>query len=261
MDGKIAYTSNSLLHVLDMADRSVTPVANTVHAAFPDWHPSGERIALGTSKILIYDLNTQQVTSTTQDTLVASYPAWHPSGNMLAFDVKQRNEDGLYFQEFETNVEFGVDLPFPVFQADWHPNGREIVFVGIVNNQKHIFKLDMSCVTSRDCADKVQQLTRTGKFNHAPAWSPDGQHIAFETYLDTEKRWVIMVMDADGSNPRRLSGPDANDHHPTWGPEGWIAFQRQTEQGNRLFMMRADGSEVTQLTETEAVEPDWWYPH
>jgi Tol biopolymer transport system component len=38
--------------------------------------------------------------------------------------------------------------------------------------------------------------------NAAPAWSPDGQQIAFMT--DRSGKWEIWIMNADGSNQRPM---------------------------------------------------------
>jgi Tol biopolymer transport system component len=259
LSGKIAFTNSSVLHILNLADGSITAINEGGRTAFPSWHPSGQQIASGVSRITVFDLETNNLVQTSREGLVANYPAWHPSGGMLAFDVKMPNDDGFYFQEFESQVEFSLPLPFPALQVDWHPNGREIVFVGVVEGNKHIFKLDMSCIQTQDCPQQVQQLTTVGRFNHAPSWSADGTTIAFEHYLSAENRWVIMLMDADGSNLRRLSDANGNDHHPTWGHDNWLAFERHTPQGRYLCAVRADGSDLQQLTQ-DAFEPAWWYP-
>jgi uncharacterized protein YjdB len=64
-----------------------------------------------------------------------------------------------------------------------------------------------------------------------PAWSPDGQWIAFTSSRGTAGpgRGSIWIMRADGSEKRQLtSHPDNGfDLHPTWSPDGQrIAFQR-----------------------------------
>ena len=64
-----------------------------------------------------------------------------------------------------------------------------------------------------------------------PAWSPDGQWIAFSQSRATAGpgRGSIWIMRADGSEKRQLtSHPDNGfDLHPTWSPDGQrIAFQR-----------------------------------
>jgi len=64
-----------------------------------------------------------------------------------------------------------------------------------------------------------------------PAWSPDGQWIAFTSIRGTAGpgRGSIWIMRVDGSGKRQLtSHPDNGfDLHPTWSPDGQrIAFQR-----------------------------------
>ena len=64
-----------------------------------------------------------------------------------------------------------------------------------------------------------------------PAWSPDGQWIAFTSIRGTAGpgRGSIWIMRVDGSEKRQLtSHPDNGfDLHPTWSPDGQrIAFQR-----------------------------------
>jgi hypothetical protein len=68
-----------------------------------------------------------------------------------------------------------------------------------------------------------------------PAWSPDGTQIAFVSHRDDPDRscgfnghppcqWAIYVMNADGSNPHRISalhsdGAFAPDWQPLHGPQ------------------------------------------
>jgi TolB protein len=61
-----------------------------------------------------------------------------------------------------------------------------------------------------------------------PAWSPDGQHIAFAGsrnlksggYLTTD----LFVMNADGSGLRRLAKLPGDEHDPDWSPDGRLPF-------------------------------------
>jgi Tol biopolymer transport system component len=59
--------------------------------------------------------------------------------------------------------------------------------------------------------------------DHAPAWSPDGQHLAF---VRLQKAEQIFVLDATTRRSRRLAAGT----NPAWSPDGkWIAFERKTE--------------------------------
>jgi Tol biopolymer transport system component len=93
-------------------------------------------------------------------------------------------------------------------------------------------------------------------FQIDPAFSPDGSRIAFASAragtLD------IYVMNADGSDTRRLTSTPANDGQPTWSPDGQqIAFQR--DDGDHIYVMRSDGTGARRLTDELApeTEPAW----
>jgi len=70
----------------------------------------------------------------------------------------------------------------------------------------------------------------------------DGR-VAF-TYQDD-----IWVVDADGSNPRRLTVNVARDFSPRWSPDGkLIAFTSNRTGNNDVFIIPATGGEPKQLT-------------
>jgi TolB protein len=69
-----------------------------------------------------------------------------------------------------------------------------------------------------------------GHVNEDPAWSPDGQRIAFQS--NRTGAYQIYVMKADGSDQRNLSRNSANEYWPNWRP-----FQRPiapSTDGGRL---------------------------
>jgi TolB protein len=82
-----------------------------------------------------------------------------------------------------------------------------------------------------------------------PKWSPDGQRIAFASTKDTGVD-EIWVMDADGSNKRRITFGGGQD--PAWSPDGSkIAFARTLAGGNQeIFWTFVDvpGAPATQVT-------------
>src|SRR5918994_7202728 len=58
-----------------------------------------------------------------------------------------------------------------------------------------------------------------------PAWSPDGQKIAFAS--DRDGNLEIYVMNKNGSNQTRLTNNSAADFSPAWSPDGTkIVFVR-----------------------------------
>lgn len=51
-----------------------------------------------------------------------------------------------------------------------------------------------------------------------PEWSPDGRRIAFHSRRTGNLD--IWVMNADGSNPVRLTDDPEHDYLPSWSPDG-----------------------------------------
>ncbi len=78
--------------------------------------------------------------------------------------------------------------------------------------------------------------------NFLPAWSPDGTRIAFMTNRDGNQE--IYVMDANGSNPRRITRHPGIDATPTWSPAGnQIAFTSDRSGSPQIYIVDADGLE------------------
>ena len=93
-------------------------------------------------------------------------------------------------------------------------------------------------------------------FQTDPAWSPDGRLIAF-----TSKRsgsFDLYVMRADGSGTRRLTTARADDHHPTWSPDGArIGFER----AGKIYVENAQGGRAQLVSRGLAGDSDpAWSP-
>ena len=72
--------------------------------------------------------------------------------------------------------------------------------------------------------------------------------------------WEIYVMNADGSEQRRLTSRPRTDQRPAWSPDGaWIAFTSRRKGSEDIFVMRPDGTDVHRLTTDGSNEfaPAW----
>ena len=84
------------------------------------------------------------------------------------------------------------------------------------------------------------------------AWSRDGEKIAYSSSRPSDNDdyyFHIFVINADGSDRRRLTRTDADDWGPVWAPHGQkIAFDRNGDGPNWVHVVNADGSGLRQLT-------------
>ena len=104
------------------------------------------------------------------------------------------------------------------------------------------------------------QLTKLQELAGTCSWSPDGNKIAFAAGKAGTGEWDIYIMDADGSNVKKLTEHLAGDLWPTWSPDGErIAFM-SSRDGYDIYVMDADGSNVKRLTDNPAYdgEPSWF---
>ena len=106
---------------------------------------------------------------------------------------------------------------------DWSPDGTRIVFAaGKAPGGIFVMNADGSGQTMLLSSEFVQP----GDGIHTPAWSPDGRRIAF-VRANFDEPWQIYVMNADGSEPRRLlNGFIPRQAEPAWSPDGsMIAYE------------------------------------
>ena len=206
-----------------------------------------------------------------QKASVAAAPAWSPDGRRLMFNAPGGifvvNVDGSGLQNLTSG---GAPA--------WSPDGQKIAFVRLVRVRRispGAAEPDMEIYSMNADGSGQQNLTRNEAIYADPAWSPDGQKIAFQrsyrpnpTSKRSQYRTDLHVMNAEGSEQQRLTrnpplagGASWRLDQLAWSPDGQkIAFQMRPKGENwDIYVMNADGSGLRNLSRNRShdVDADW----
>jgi Tol biopolymer transport system component len=236
-------------------------VARPAGAAFPGTNGRivfvTDRAAPGPAGREIYTTNADgsDPLALTANTVADTDPAYSPDGARIAFartnDIWVMSADGGG-QVAITGVE-GPDS-----EPAWSPDGTQIVYVsnqtvpGGGTTGPELF------VRNADGTGPVRRLTDTpnNAASGAPAWSPAGDQIAYESNADGTFEIYTIDATATASFGTRRSANEVgqNYQNPSWSPDATrIAFERGTgtnvgDNTKEIWTMSADGSDPVQLT-------------
>ncbi|MBC8228632.1 PD40 domain-containing protein, partial [bacterium] len=210
----------------------------------PAWSPDGSMIAYASNEggaydIWIFDLKTRTKNRLTRDTAFDVNPVWSPDSRWLAFQ-SLRFAQGRLFGNGNWDIE--------VISID---GSQRLPIVGDEDGFTGVNHVDS------DLTDVVMDTT--------PAWSSDGDHLAFSSNVDGDGEiWLITnineVLQGGQPNLTQLTQNEWEDSHPTWSPDGTkIAFQSNRHGNWDIWAINIDGSQEEQLTSDvdNEVKPKW----
>lgn len=134
------------------------------------------------------------------------------------------------------------------------PEGQWIVFAGDGAGNRDIY---LQRVTGQTA---INLTVDSADDDDQPAFSPDGERIAFRSSRDGGG---IFVMGRTGEDVRRVTREGFN---PAWSPDGaqlvYATLPRELRPGNsegmsELWVVSATGGEATRLYEGDATLPQW----
>ncbi len=160
---------------------------------------------------------------------------------------------GLYQLDIRTGILTELLFGDNYDDLSWSPDGTQVAFSAIrfpsPNHEIYILNTKNGNIT---------QLTSNSYADLEPAWSPDGQKIAF-AYRD-RSTYGIATIGVDGTNQVRITEMAEKENSPSWSPDGQkIAFASERDDSTNIYIMQADGSGVNQVTtgSDPSINPAW----
>lgn len=127
--------------------------------------------------------------------------------------------------------------------AQFSPDGSRIVCESLRSGIQELW------VADQDGRNALQLTSFNGRLGGTPAWSPDGQSIAFDL-RNQEGRGDVYVVAARGGAPVRLTDHPADDLVPSWSRDGQSIYFGSTRTGrSEIWRMSARGGDTVQVTQ------------
>jgi Tol biopolymer transport system component len=162
--------------------------------------------------------------------------------NTIAFSSLRDGNDEIYVMNIDGSGERQLtDGPGFDTAPALSPDRRSIAFASDRSGQMQIY-------TMATDGSAVRNVSSSGSFDFYPSWFHDGSRILFQR-LNPASGFDLWVMDADGSNQRRLTSLPANEVGASVSPDdSTVLFTGNNGASRDLWTVPANGGTPVNIT-------------
>jgi len=235
----------------------------------PSLSPDGSRVAFLSEKTLfaielfIADAETGEIqrrlTTTATDPhfeslqFISSSGTWRPDGRAFAFSTIVRGSPAITVVDPDDGdrlQEIRFEQLGEIYTPSYAPDGRRLAFAAVVDGYTDIFVVDLQ-------TEELRRLTHDLYSDLQPAWSPDGETIAFVTdRFGTDLanlsygNYRIGLIGPDGSEVTEIPLFDRGKHvDPQWGDASNLYFVADVSGVSNVYRYDFTTDALYQITD------------
>lgn len=218
------------------------------HAVSSTSHRIAAITTSGTGPVVVYGLDGKPISI---PSVTGSFLSWSPDGTKLAVSTDQQQIIIVDIERGSVTPLAGASEPgVAQVMPAWSPDGSTIAFVRSTGSSG-AYRLDAPADIYTVPAEGGTATPLPGAsgdgFNYYPAYSPDGQWLAFTRHVSGTTTYSdpyaeIFLVPAGGGTPIRLAANDASDGKPpskvsnswpTWSRDGKLLAFNSKRNGNQ----------------------------
>jgi Tol biopolymer transport system component len=235
----------------------------------------------------------KNIAQVTKDYVRAGEGYFSPDGKMIIYQAEEKDTGNPFYQIFTMDLETGrvrrVSTGVGKTTCSFfRPDGKKIIFASShldPDAKKHYeeeyqrrkddaasgkhrryqwdFDPYMTIFEADPDGGNLKPLSHAKGYNAEGSYSPDGRQIVFTSGRDAPDGYELYIMDADGSNVRKLTNaPHCYNGGPFFSPDGKrVVFRSDRKEKDRLqlYVINADGTGEKALTDDQ----NWvcWAPY
>ena len=226
------------LRVLDRRSGTVRTVADASESPGQgSFDPHAGRVVYSAAKggklmLRIRELGSGSVRTIDSGPGDSAFPRWSPDGRRIAFaynpgdhwDLATIQPDGSDLKIWTRSLRNARSLNGLV---DWSPDSRRIVFHASTEPfEANIYVLDTA-------TGKIQNLTDDAWFSEAPAWTPEGDAVAFMSTRGGGWTWGFFRLSLDDGKVSQIAAPPdyTERNFIRFSRDGWMTWSSYGEDG------------------------------